>query len=95
MKNPLIRRSILDDSIDRVLEHMKGENPGTEDYEALLADLERLVKLRSEEQSKRVSPDTMAIVAANIFSVLVVVGYEQGHVVISRGLNFLLRTKHQ
>lgn len=87
--------SDFDEAIDRVLAELKETNLGTEDFEVRLAYLERLNRLRNEERSNRVSPDTMAIVAANILGILIVVGYEQGNVIASKGLGFVLRTKHQ
>jgi hypothetical protein len=85
--------SEFDEAVNRVLANLKEIDLGTEEYVERLAYLERLNKLRSEERSRKVSPDTMAIVAANILGILIVVGYEQGNVIASKGLGFVLRTK--
>jgi hypothetical protein len=89
------KSSILQESIDRVLVDMERCNPGTDDYDTLLANLERLVRLQNEEKTNRVSPDTIAVVCANLLGILIIVGYEHGHVVASRGLAFILKTRHQ
>lgn len=89
------KSSILDDEISRVRLKMLGVDPNSEEYESLLAIFERLIRLQKDEVSNRVSPDTIAVVAANLLGILVIVGYEQGHVIASRGLQMLLRTKHQ
>lgn len=88
------KRSVVDEEIDRVHSKMLEVEMISEDYIALLAALDRLIKLKSEERSNRVSPDTLAIVGGNLAGILIVVGYEYGHVIASRGMNMLLRTKH-
>lgn len=87
--------SVLDESIDRIVRQMETVMPGSDEYENLLAHLERLMRLRSDEPRDRVSKDTMAIVVGNLIGILIIVGYERAHVVASRGMNLLLKTKHQ
>jgi hypothetical protein len=92
----LIRKqSILKESIDDVLIKMRTEDPSSEEYSQLLNKLERLIRLKDDESSNRVSSDTMAIVVGNLLGILIIVSYERNHVMVSRGINFLLRTKHQ
>jgi hypothetical protein len=90
----LRKSSILDDSIHRVLVDMQSHDPGTQDYELLMGRLERLMQMKAEEGQNRVSPDTMAIVIGNLLGILIIVSYERAHVMVSRGLGFVLRTKH-
>jgi hypothetical protein len=87
--------SILDEPIDKVLSRMDAIDAYSEEYVALLSELERLIRLQNEERIKRVSPDTMAVVLGNLVGIVIIVGYEQYHPLVSRGLNFVLRTKHQ
>jgi hypothetical protein len=94
LKNPFKRKSILDDPIDKILAKMDKVEPYSEEYVLLVGNLSSLVRLQSEEQSSRVSPDTMAIVVSNLLGILIIVGYEQGHVMGSRAKDFVLRTKH-
>ena len=89
------KSSILDESIRTVLAKMKTTDPYSEEYSVLLTDLERLVRLRKDESVNRVSPDTIAVVCANLLGIVIIVGYEHGHVIGSRALQMILRTKHQ
>lgn len=89
------KKAILNDSIDRVLSEMNMVEPYSEEYEALLSHLERLIRLQKEEKSNRVSPDTMALVLGNLAGVLIIVMYERVHVITSRGLQFILRSRLQ
>ncbi len=95
MVNPFKRKSVLDESVDKVRAELNTTHPGSEDYAVLLSNMERLISLQSEEQSRSVSPDTLAIIAANLVGILIIVGYEQGHVTVSRAFGSLLKTKHQ
>ena len=87
------KSSDFDDAIDRVLEDLKTKDLGSEEYMDRLSHLERLNRLRNEERPNRVSPDTMAMIGANLIGILIIVGYEHGHVLGSKSLGFLLRPK--
>lgn len=87
------RNSVLDDEISRVHGNMQSVEPGTEEYKTLLDRLERLVVLRQAKPSNRISPDTIVIVVGGLVQVLIIVGYEHGHVIASRGLQFILGMK--
>jgi len=86
--------SVVEEERDRVRVRMQDFDPGSEDYNILLDRFERLTILQQSRAAGKVSPDTVAIVAANLIGILIIVGYEHGHVIASRGLSFLLRTKH-
>jgi hypothetical protein len=90
----LRKKSILDDSIHRVLVDMQNNDPGSSDYEILMSRLERLVQMKAEERRDRISPDTVAIVAGNLLGIFVIVSYERAHVMVSKGLGFVLKTRH-
>jgi hypothetical protein len=87
------RSSDFDEAINRVLGELKEADLGSEEYMDRLSHLERLSRLRNEQQNHRVSPDTMAIIATNLLGILIIVGYEQGHVMASKSLGFVLRPK--
>lgn len=87
------KASVLDEPIAKVLTQMN--TYGTEDPEFKVAmdHLERLMKLKAEEQKSSVSPDTMAIVLGNLLGILIIVAYEQKHVMVSRGLGFVIKAR--
>jgi hypothetical protein len=67
----------------------------SEDWKTLFGHLEKIAVIEAAAGRNRVSPDTVAIVGANLLGILIIVGYEHAHVATSRALGFLLRTKHQ
>jgi len=87
------KQSKLDEPIDAVLNSMQIYGPESTEYDELIGRLDRLTKMQSEERSSRVSPDTMAIVAGNILGILIIVAYEQKHVMVSKAVGMLLRSK--
>ena len=89
------KESILDEHIVQTLNSMKSYGPDSPEYPALIDHLDRLTRMKQMERSyNRVSPDTMAIVAGNLLGILVIVAYEQRHVMVSKGLGFILKTRN-
>jgi hypothetical protein len=85
--------SVLDEPIAKVLTEMNMYGPETEEFKTALEHVERLIKLKAEERPKRVSQDTIWIVAGNLLGILVIVAYEQKHAMVSKGMGLLLKTK--
>jgi hypothetical protein len=86
--------SILDEPIEKVLTEMNMMGPDSEEYHKMIDHLERLTRLKEQERRFRVTPDTMAIVAGNLLGILIIVAYEQKHVVVSKGLGFVLKSRN-
>lgn len=76
--------SIYDEPINKVLAEMETYSPDTDEYSAAIRHLETLTKMKAEEGRKRVSADTMAIVVGNLLGILVIVAYEQKHVLTTK-----------
>lgn len=74
----------IDKQIARVLDAMDATDTDSDEYKELMKRLERLNKLTTTHRRKRVSWDTILIVSGNILMTVIVVGYEQKHVLTSR-----------
>lgn len=81
----------LDEAIKRAMANLACVNLDSKEYTATLQHLERLYALKGNRQ--RVSPDTVLLVAGNLLGILVIVSYEHGHVIASKGFNLLLKTR--
>jgi hypothetical protein len=81
--------TIYDEPIARVLADMETYGPDAPEYPQLVERLAELSKIQSENRKKRISPDTLAIVLGNLAGILIIVAYEQKHVMNSKGLNFI------
>lgn len=53
----------------------------------------RKVALDAKPESRRVSPDTIALIGANLVGLLLVMNYERMHVIASKAFGLLVRTK--
>lgn len=94
MQNPFKRtEDKVDALIDRVIEDMEMFGPDSEEYPKLIANLEKLYKLRAEKKPSRVSPDTLAIVMGNLLGILIIVAYEEKHVITSKAFTMATNRK--
>ena len=85
------KRTALEKEIDNLAEEMRSVDPSSERYETMAKNLETLSKAKSYEKSKKVSPDTIAVVAANLIGIGLILFHEQAHIVTSKALGFVLR----
>jgi hypothetical protein len=88
-RKPDTNNQLLEETIERVMLDMKDEDPHTEKFALMSTQLTELYKIRNETRSRRVSPDTMAQIIANIFGIGIIVGYEQKHIITSKALGFV------
>lgn len=95
MQRPSFRRKKetphIDPLIDRVVEQMHTKGVDSDQYPSLLAYLERLHKIKTHERRELVSPDTIALIVGNLAGILLIVAYEQKHVITSKGFTQILR----
>ena len=85
--------SDLDDLMKAAIAEMNKSAPNSEQYSNALTSLERLMKLK-ESKKTHISPDTIALVLGNLLGILIIVAYEQKHVMGSKGLGFVLKPKN-
>lgn len=65
----------------------------SEEYSDLMTYLERLEELKAKERREPVSFDTFVIAGANLLGILVIVAYEQKHVMTSKAFTQLFKTR--
>ena len=81
----------VDELIEAVLEEMRTYGPAAPEYESLMTKLERLYEVKAKNKPKPISRDTLAIVAGNLLGILLIVAYEQKHVLSSKGMTQIIR----
>lgn len=81
-KNPIEAK--IDEEILSTLKEMKAHEATSEEYATLVERLSKLHKLQSENRRKPISPDTVLVVAANIFGILWLTRYERDNVITAR-----------
>ena len=83
----------VDIQIDAVLHEMQTIGVTDENYPTMMTYLERLNDVNAKKRDAPVSRDTIAIVVGNLLGILVIVAYEQKHVMTSKGFSLLTRQK--
>lgn len=76
----------IDDQIADVLKEMKVDTPRGEKFPKLLVYLDRLHDMKAKTSRVSVSPDTIALVAGNLLGIILIIAYEQKHVMTSKAL---------
>ncbi len=75
--------TVLDAEINAALAKLDGLEPTDEKYKTIVEQVSKLHKLKTEERPrmKQISPDTILVVAANIFGILWLARFEREHVI--------------
>jgi len=80
----------LDETIDDLFKELAGFSADEEGYAKASDQLVKLIKLKKEiEPSWRVSPDTLALIGANLLGILLILNFERAGVVASKALSFV------
>jgi exopolyphosphatase/pppGpp-phosphohydrolase len=77
----------LEVAIDNALKELSGHEAHSEEYASIVDQLTSLYALK--ESPSRVSKDTLVAVAGNLAGILLIINYEQRHVVASKALGFV------
>lgn len=84
----------IDEAIIRVLETMDVFGADSPEYPELLQHLDKLTTIqRAEKSDRKVSPDTMLLVLGNIMGIIIIVAYEQKHVIRSKATDFIMKAR--
>jgi hypothetical protein len=79
----------LEDVIAELLAEMQTTSGETEEYAAMADQLAKLYPLKKHNTSMWPTPDTLAIVAANLFGIILVIKHEEVNVITSKALGFI------
>jgi ABC-type hemin transport system substrate-binding protein len=83
----------LQTAIDETLAQLKGLEATSNEYIEIMEQVTALYKLQEKNSPKRVSPDTVLVVVGNLAGIALILGYEQAHVVTSKALAFVIKSK--
>jgi hypothetical protein len=84
------KKSALDIEIERNVDSLyRISDP--EKYDLVLAKVERLYKIRALAVTDRVSPDTWALIGANLFGIALILTHEYTNPITTKALNFAIR----
>lgn len=81
----------VDREIARLMSEMDTMSMFSEEYDKALDHLERLKKLKNGKRLRPINWDTVIIAGANLLGVLIIVAYEQKHVITTKAFNERIR----
>ena len=81
--------SDLEVEIARLFEQLKKVGPLDDTYDKMSDQIAKLYKLKEVDSKKRVSPDKMADIAANLVGILLILNFEWAHVSSSKAFSFV------
>jgi hypothetical protein len=87
------KRKTIDGEIQHIVEELSLQSPDSDEYSKSVCNLEVLCKARSYKTDRSVSTDTIVLAITNIIGILLVLNYEQLHVIGSKSLGLILKTK--
>lgn len=86
--------TMLDTAIADAFEALKSLTPDDDEYKTTVDQIKELSRLReTHTTSRRVSPDTIAIVAANLAGIIIILGYEKANVIASKAFGTIVKPK--
>lgn len=85
--------TVLDETIDDALAQLKGIEVGSDEYNRKMEQVQKLYALKEKNSPKRISPDAALLVAGNLAGIVLILGYERAHVVTSKALGFVLKSR--
>jgi len=82
--------STLEVTIEAALEALDPHDP---DYSKNVKTVERLYKLKEVDPSRRVSPDTLAIVLGNLLGIALIITHERSHILTTKAKDYLIKPR--
>lgn len=89
----------LDQAIDSALSELNGFTADAPEFAKIVEQLDRLYKMRAYEPEKvivderRVKMDTLLPILGNLAGIVAILSYEHAHVVTSKALGFVLKSR--
>jgi len=85
------QKSNLDLEIDRVIVALGTMSPNDGKYSDTVKNLEGLMKVRDCKNTPKVSYDTIVTAGASILSIVLIMSFEQIHVIGTKAIGFVLK----
>ena len=82
------------DKLDAVIEQLLAEmEPGwdTDEYSRKANDLKVLMEVKAATKPRTISPDTIAIVGANLAGIILILIFERQYAIASKSLPFVMK----
>ena len=85
--------SQLDIALNRAYAALSNLQETDEKYAAILDQIVKLHKMKNDERTLQVGPDTWATIGANLAGILLIIRHEHVNVITSRAMNLVTKLK--
>lgn len=79
--------------LSRLFKLLRTHEPDSDEYTATVDKIAKLHKLEIDEKSKRVSPDTLALIGANLLGIVMILKHEELNVITTKALSLVSRAR--
>lgn len=86
-------KKMLDEELERVVTVMKDLDPSEDRYGVMVANLIKLSQARTETFKREIDVNVVIGAVTNIVSILVILNYDQLHVVSSKAIGLLVKPR--
>lgn len=83
----------LNQEIDRVLDHLKTNDVGSEEHDNGLNALSKLAKIKAEDKPDRISKDTLLTVGSNLLAIILILRHEHLNVITSKAMQMVPKAR--
>ena len=84
-------RTKLEKEIDCLIDEMATMDRDSKEYTTMVNNLETLLGAKGKDRDRRISPDTLAVIAGNLLGIGLILSYERLNVITSKALGFVVR----
>lgn len=85
--------SKLKKAVDRAVSELEDHPVTSVEYGKILDKLSTLHEMQTKEKPASVSPDTLALIAANLVGIMIIIRHEQFNNVATKATNFVMRVR--
>jgi hypothetical protein len=91
---PIFRnKTYVELELSRLFKLLRTYEPDSDEYAATVDKIAKLHKLETDEQSRRVSPDTLALIGANLLGIVMILKHEELNVITTKTMGLLMRAR--
>lgn len=80
----------LDKALDEAYTHLASFNPESDEHAAITKQIVELEKIRdARNKGSKISPDTIALIAANLVGIVLILNFEKAGVITSKAMGMV------
>lgn len=79
----------LEKTLEELFTQMALVETDSDEYAQMADQVAKLYKLKEVDSKEKLSPNTVALIAANIIGIAIIIAYEHYHPVVSKALGFV------